>query len=357
MRQEIEKMPDGVYTGQAVIEGYGPDHTDLLLTSEITIRGDEMDIRLDSPPQVHGYVNSYAGNTVSGVYQAVLTAIDPRVPHNGGLYRPVNIDVGPPGTVLNAVEPAACSACTGTPMDDISELVQSAISHIVPARAAAGWAHWCGNALSGIDPRYQESYAFVSTMTGIGGAGAMWETDGWNCCSPQCAGGGMRTGDVEIVEYQVPIQIHRFEFAPDSPIPGKWRGGAGMVMEYEPLEHNTTIAHVGEGTSVPPPSRLGAGGNHPRVFAKWHISDGEERAIPLHSFERIQAGERVRTYSPGGGGVGNPRERDPQAVLTDVRNGLVSISSARDEYGVVIDENTVELDEEQTRALRESARG
>ena len=358
MRQEISAMPDGEYEGQAVIEGYGPNHSDLPLESVVEIRGDEMHIRLDSPPQVRGYVNSYEGNTISAVYQGVLTALPANVPHNGGLYRPVHIDAGQPGSVLNAVEPAACSAMTGTPFDDISELIQSAASKIVPERASAGWAHWCGNAISGSDPRYDEGYAFVATMTGIGGAGAMWETDGWSCCSPQCAGGGMRTGDVELIEYQVPIHIHEFEYAPDSANPGRWRGGIGMMMEYEPLDHDPNIAHIGEGTSVPPPSRLGGGNpDMPRAFKKVLHSNGQTEEIPLHSVRTISAGDRVRTHSPGGGGVGPARERDPQAVLRDVRNQLVSVESARDEYGVVVDPKTLAIDEEATLNLREVQRG
>jgi N-methylhydantoinase B len=353
MRAEIARMPEGVYEGQAVIEGYGPNHTNLALKSVVTVRGDELHIRLDSPPQVRGYVNSYAGNTISAVYQGVLTAIDPSVPHNGGLYRPLRLDLGPPGTVLNAVEPAACSAMTGTPFDDISELVQSAMSQIAPERAVAGWAHWCGNALSGRDPRYDEPYAFVSTMAGIGGAGAMWQTDGWSCCSPQCAGGGMRTGDVELVEYQLPIHIHQFEFAPDSAHPGQWRGGFGMQMEYEPLGHAATVAHIGEGTSVPPPSRLGGGGKQARVFRKLLLGADGAKEIPLHSFRTVQAGERVRSYSPGGGGIGDPYQRQVAAVLADVRNELVSVASACEEYGVVIDPASLQLDQAATHTLRE----
>ena len=355
MRQEISAMPDGEYEGQAVIEGYGPNHSDLPLESVVEIRGDEMHIRLDSPPQVRGYVNSYEGNTISAVYQGVLTSLPSDVPHNGGLYRPVFIDAGSPGSVLNAVEPAACSAMTSTPFDNITEVIESAVSKIAPERASAGWAHWCGMTLSGTDPRYDEGYTFVSTMAGIGGAGSMWQSDGWSCCSPQAAGGGMRTGDVELIEYQVPIHIHEFEHSPDSASPGRLRGGVGMRMEFEPLDHDMNVRHIGEGTSVTPPGRLGGGGeSKERVFTKWHSKDGIEEVIPLGTVRDIGAGDRVRTRSPGGGGVGPARERDSQAVLRDVRNGLVSIYNACDEYGVVIDSDALAINEVATRKMREA---
>jgi N-methylhydantoinase B len=225
---------------------------------------------------------------------------------------------------------------TAQVFDAIMESVEAALADAVPSRAVGGWAHFCGLGFAGTDSRSGDRFSYVSTMAAIGGAGAMWNTDGWSCCSPQCAGGGSRAGNVEEIEFRVPLRIGRFELLPDSEGAGRFRGGFGVAFEVEVDEDACTVGHIGDGFLMPPPGR---GAAQPeldtrRVFRR-HIRrpDGTEDDLAPHSVIRLQRGEVLASESPGGGGLGDPRERDRDALQRDVDNGLISPERARLLYG------------------------
>jgi N-methylhydantoinase B len=112
MRGLIATLPDGVYEDSAVVEDAGHGYGDLEIKARIEIRGDQCKIRIDSPPQIPYFINSYAGNSVSGVYLGLMMFAQVDPPYNEGLYRCVELDLGPKGTLCNAVEPAPCVNCT-----------------------------------------------------------------------------------------------------------------------------------------------------------------------------------------------------------------------------------------------------
>jgi N-methylhydantoinase B len=359
MRSEISKIPDGEYYGRAVVEDDGRGSGVLEIRSTVRVTGDTMAIRLDSPPAVRSYINSYAPNTMSAVYLAVLTFVDPTMPHNEGLYRPLKVDLGEPGTLVNAVEPAACGLSTTTPLENIVEAVRDALARAVPTMAGGGWAHACVNSLFGIDPRHGEPYAYYSHATGWGGGGAYWGCDGEPCIGSVGAGAAAMTGDIEIIEHATPIHVHRYELAPDSACPGTWRGGLGSVFEFSIVDHEALMTQFGDGMTFPPPSVLGAESrfNAERVYRKWILRGPDQTPEPvdLHCVRTIEAGERVLIHVPGGGGVGPVLERDPRAVGEDVRNGFVTVERAASEYDVIVDPVTGAVDEHATAALRAEA--
>jgi N-methylhydantoinase B len=295
-------------------------------------------VSLSGPAQVGRYVNSYFGNSLSGVYAGILTVMPRDMPHNGGVYRCVDVDLGPEGTIVNAVEPAPCSMATAQVFDAIMESVEAALAKDVPRRAVAGWAHFCGLGFSGVDSRSGDRFSYVSTMAAIGGAGAMWDTDGWSCCSPQCAGGGSRAGNVEEIELRVPLRIGRFELLPDSEGPGQWRGGFGVAFEVEVVEDDCTVGHIGDGFIAPPPGRVGAEGwdDAQRVFHREiRFLDGRAQELAPHSVFQLHRGEVLASASPGGGGIGDPGKRCREAVSADIENGLISPERAELIYGWV----------------------
>jgi N-methylhydantoinase B len=356
MRNEISQIPDGEYHGRSVVEDDGRGSGLLEIQSTVLVTGDEMTIQLDSPPSVRSYINSYAPNTMSAVYLAVLTFVNPNMPHNEGLYRPLRVDLGEPGTLVNAVEPAACGLSTTTPLENIVDAVRDALSAALPEMAGGGWAHACVNSLFGVDPRHAEPYAYYSHATGWGGGGAFWGRDGEPCIGSIGAGAAAMTGDIEIIEYATPIHIDRYELAPDSACPGRWRGGLGSVFEFAIVDHEALMTQFGDGMAYPPPSVLGANSpfNTERVYQKWILrgSDRVPEPVDLHCVRTIQPDERVLINVPGGGGVGPAFERDTQAVANDVRNGFVTAERARAEYGVVVDPMTFVIDHVSTAALR-----
>ena len=142
-RAEIQAMPDGLYKGSATLEGDQRGSGEITFECTIQIRGDEMFIGLSSPPQVRSALNSYRANTLSAAYWGFLSTLSPGVPVNEGLYRPLHVDIGAEGTVLNAAAPAACYASTGVTYDATFNAVADALSKANPERACGvGRSSW-----------------------------------------------------------------------------------------------------------------------------------------------------------------------------------------------------------------------
>lgn len=355
MRAEIALIPDGEYHGHAVVEGDGHGD-DLEIKCTVSIKGDQLHAAFTSPPMVRRYVNSYAANSMSAAYLGVLTFVEPTLPHNEGLYRPVYVDLGERGTLINAAEPAACGLSTNTPLEHVADAVREALSQAWPERAGAAWAHACVNSVSGIDPRFGEPYAYYMHASGWGGGGAFWGSDGEPCLGSIGAAGAAMIGDIEMIEQAAPLHIHRYELIPNSGGPGRWRGGLGCVFDFEVVDHNATMSQFGDGMKYPAAGVLGAGSSFDgeRVFRKVIVDPAEQvrEVIPLHWVGPVNAGERVVIHCAGGGGVGLPAERDLDAVVIDVRNGHVTADRAASEYGVKVDPETLELVEVQRRPTR-----
>lgn len=354
MRALIGSLPDGVYEDSALVEDAGHGYGDLEIKARIEIRGDTCKIAINSPPQIPYFINSYAGNTVSGVYLGLMMFAQVDPPYNEGLYRCVELDLGPKGTLCNAVEPAPCVNCTTTPMETLADAVRKALEKAAPDRAVASWGHANGVNIAGQDTRNNEEYVSMILASIISGAGATAYMDGWHACGPQCCFGALTSGDIEVLEYSYPIIIHRYSLMTDSGGAGKFRGGSGTVWEVEPLDHEMTVITFGEGRRFP---ALGAAGAHSELNdAKVgrlvvHTADGE-KVYRDNVVVTIKPGERAANHNPGGGGYGNPFERPVERVADDVRNGMVSVAGARADYGVVMDPATRGVDQEATTRLR-----
>jgi N-methylhydantoinase B len=351
MRAAIAAMPDGAYSGFARVEDNGRSGA-LEIQCRIEVSGDELSVEISSPPQVPSYINSYWANTLSAVYYGILMHARPPQPYNEGLYRPIHAELGPPGTLTNATHPAPCSAATTTVGDNITDAVASAMSKVVPDRANAGWCHCGGTNQVGTDPRTGAFYNFNMIIGTSGGAGATAGLDGWPCLNARNVAGACLTGDIELLETDYPIQIHRYELRTDSAGAGRWRGGLGSIFEVSPVDHDADLVPWGEGRDFPATGLLGAPTDPAKTTKKYIVEDGEQREVPWHVLTPIRAEQHYIACPAGGGGIGDPFERDVDAVVTDVRNGVVSIEAARAEYGVVVDERTWTADLDRTRRLR-----
>jgi N-methylhydantoinase B len=341
MRKFITDIPDGVYHGSSILEDAGHGFGDIEITAEVTVRQDTMHVTLSSPPQIPYFINSYAANSLSGVYLGVMMFAQLPPPYNEGLYRPITVDVGPSGTITNAKEPAPHVNCTTTPSETITDAVRMALEQAMPERAVASWGHSNGLNIAGHDFRTGEEYVSMILATIISGGGATHQADGWPAVGPQCCFGALTSGDVEILEYQYPIIIHRYGLMTDSGGAGKFRGGSGTHWEVEPLRDPMTVVMFGEGRRYPAPGALGAKSTktEPKVGrALYYKKDGSVEEIKKNVIATIAPGERFANENPGGGGVGDPRERNIEMVLADVKNGLMSVEAAWEEYGVRVGE-------------------
>ncbi|RWU17110.1 hydantoinase [Pseudomonas alkylphenolica] len=357
MRALLRDVPDGVYTGTAVLEDSGHGLGELSITAQVEIRGDEAHVLIESPPQVPYFINSYAGNSVSGVYLGLMMFAQVPPPYNEGLYRCVSVDLGPPGTLCNAREPAPHVNSTTTPMETLADAVRSALEQAAPERVTASWGHASGINIAGHDPRNNnDEYVTMVLASIISGAGANKAMDGWPACGPLCCFGALMSGDIELLEYSYPILIHRYSLMTDSGGAGEYRGGSGTRIEIEPLNHPMTVVGFGEGRQLPTSGAAGATNVllEPKLGRLIHRKrDGEEQHFIHNAHITAQPGERVININPGGGGYGNPLQRPVAQVLSDVRNGLVSVEGARLEYGVVIDDSG-QVNDSATHACRTS---
>lgn len=356
MRTLISSIPDGQYHGEAVLEDSGHGLGDLTISADIEITDSNVHIKITSPPQVPYFINSYAGNSMSGVLLGLMMFAQVDPPYNEGLYRCVTVDLGEHGTLCNAKEPAPHVNCTTTPMETLTDAVRMAFEAAAPDRVIASWGHASGINISGIDPTTGEQYVTMILASIISGAGATQQMDGWHACGPLCCFGALSSGDIELLEYQYPILIHKYGLAEDSGGAGKHRGGCGTVWEVEPLGHDMTVVAFGEGREYPTMGAAGAEQISPELkLGRLEIihEDGVTDLYKQNTVTQISPGERARNTNPGGGGYGNSFERDIAAVLKDVRERIISIEAAKLEYGVVVDPKTLQVDEKQTAALRE----
>ncbi|MBK5933414.1 N-methylhydantoinase B [Rhodovulum imhoffii] len=353
----IVQVPDGTYTGTAILEDAGHGFGDFEITATVTINGERCHIAISSPPQVPYFINSYEGNSYSGVYLGLMMFAQLPPPYNEGLYRNVTVDMGPKGTLCNAKPPAPHMNCTTTPMETLTDAVRLAFEQAAPAKVSASWGHANGCNIAGWDNRHDEEFVTMVLASIISGAGATATQDGWHACGPQCCFGALTSGDIEMLEHSYPIVIHEYGLITDSGGAGRFRGGSGTRWEVEPLSGEMTLVTFGEGRRIP---AMGAAGAQSALTAKkvgrLELSrNGATQILTDNVIETLHPGERAANISPGGGGHGNPFERDVVRVLEDVRNGIVSVEGAQHDYGVIItDAENLTVDHEATARARQA---
>jgi len=200
--------------------------------------------------------------------------------------------------------------------------------------AAAGYGRFCGPSFFGADPRTDDFYVGFA-FCALGSGGAMAGLDGSPFMAPISNYGGVRTPNIESNEVQYPHLTLYHEFEPDTAGAGRFRGGPGIryaICFYDP---EPGMVMFGDGMKIPP---YGLAGGHPGSLNRAELCTGG-KTVKLASKEsprRLKPGDTVTLVSSGGGGWGNPLERDPQKVIEDVLDGLISSETAHRVYGVAV---------------------
>jgi N-methylhydantoinase B len=287
---------------------------------------------------------------------ALLTSIGKKMRyHCGGSYRPVTI-LTEPGTVTHAVHPATHGNCTLSIAREIIEAVWAALAQAAPMQTPAGWGSANMFVVSGVDPRRGEGYGTPDFLADSCGAGAIWGTDGWSANGPVICSGTLYKPEIEVCESLYPLRWEKWEFLPNSGAPGRWRGGLGVENRWMVDSQNEPV-HVAYGGDTMQYSVAPAilGGKTPAHNSKKIVrTDGTEETfedIRNKMIYTLHHGDRVIDRTGGGAGVGSPLEREASSVADDVRNGLVSRESARDDYGVVLTRHN-RISREETEKLR-----
>ncbi|MDY7104556.1 MAG: hydantoinase B/oxoprolinase family protein [Actinomycetota bacterium] len=365
-RQAISELTDGRYEADESTDNDCFDEVATTVRVAVTIDGDAMTVDFSgTDPQMRGFKNSSVANTYSAVYLAVAAFLEPDLPRNEGAFRAVRI-VAPEGTVVNARPPAPMTMNTVYVAHEIVHAVWKALAQAAPERALAGW----GKNIHGITAghptgrrggRSDEPWVLYHWASSAGG-GAIAGRDGFDQIGHLIALGGLTLPNLESAEQEYPMRFRRQELRRDAGGPGQWRGGTGIHYEVD-VAADATWSFRGEGLG--PPSGYGvrgggAGANGTMSLTPLAEVDhdaplGEDgpASVPAPRFGLAHhPPTRVVATSPGGGGWGDPLERDPAAVARDVADGVVSTEAAARDYGVVLAADGTGVDEPATTAHR-----
>lgn len=356
MRAAIEKIPDGTYAHEGIIEGAG-QRPDITIRLSVQVEGSDIHVDFNGTSnQVDWGVNVVYNFTYAYVFMAIKSAFDPDIPINEGAIRPIRM-TAPEGSIINCRFPAAVAARMQVG-HFMTEMVFNALAAATPDQiiAGSGGTPAQTNILYG---KRADGKPWHTMIIRGGGMGASSRADGHHCAIFPANGANT---PVEILESDTPLIIEERGLIMDSGGPGKHRGGIGRQMiirapkgdgtdgkEISP--QRTTIA-VQAGRFIYPPQGIfnGCDGSKARF-----LKNGEDADPSTLTF--CDPGDRISFVSAGGGGYGDPFERDPKAVEQDVQYGYVSVDRAKHDYGVVIEQDTLTLDPAATLKLRKNREG
>ncbi len=323
VRQFISGWPDGVYHGESFVDDDGFDSKLVPIRAKVTIAGDSLTIDLsDSSPQVEGFINSAYANTRSLAHAAIMYLAPMDVARNEGSMRPVQI-IAPRGLVVNANPPAPVCMSTNHCAEEVVEAVFKALAPAIPSAVSAGFSRRLRYAITGADPRTGRTFIWHFFLA-RGGGGASEGFDGWSNVGEVNVAGGIRSPSIEVTEERFPFFIERHELRPDSGGVGAWRGGLGAVCDlvYEG-EGPALLNTAGDGVVVPPFGLFGATDGLPHHYTV--VSNGSERVLGSKEVGVVvNPGDHIICLSSGGGGYGEPKDRDRDSAKWDLKNGYVT---------------------------------
>lgn len=349
VRQEIATWPDGTATFTDYLGSDGIDIVDVPITATVTIHGDEVTVDLtESSPMVRGSLNSTRSFVQACVYQAVRAALTVEVPNTAGAFRPIHVRTKP-GTIVEVVMPGA-SSMRGVTGFRVLDAVNGAFAQLLPHRAAA--AGEGGNTLAIFGADRPDGGRFVFYELIVGTWGATPEADGNDgLTNPASLAANV---PVEVAEQEYPIVVERYGLVPDSGGAGLHRGGLAVERVWRCLTPGTSLI-VRSDRAKHAPYGLEGGGKGATSSNRLIHPDGSEEILPPMFSIEIGADDVYVHRTAGGGGWGDPFQRDPAAVAADVANEKVSAQAARELYGVELDPSGA-VDNDKTTALRAERR-
>jgi len=340
MRSAIAQLPKGSYSYETYLDHVGGrDARPLPLRLRLEVGNDGIHADFSGcPPQVQGPTNLGPAHAWTATYTMVKAFLDPKSPINAGALRPIRV-TAPLGTVINARPPAACGAI-GEVRRSLEGLVMGALGMADPDRGV-GDLKGASNitTIGGFDARRRRSFAFVEFPAG--GTGAWLAGDGNNTVRNFAEGDLSSIQPVEAIENAYPLHVERSILRQDSGGGGRRRGGLGLQREVRLLEEEGFLSVLSDHNIIPPYGVREGMSGAPNRFTI--IRDGKEiepSILPgkVTGF-RMQSGDVLVMRTAGGGGLGDPLEREAEQVLRDVDYGYVSREMASRVYGVVVRED------------------
>ncbi|WP_049927976.1 hydantoinase B/oxoprolinase family protein [Halopiger goleimassiliensis] len=310
MEAAIAELPDGSYEAEDVLEGDGVTDDDVEIRATVTIDGSEITVDFaGTSPQVAGNVNAPRAVATSAVYFVVRCLTDPEIPPNEGCYEPVNVEI-PDGSLLNPDPPAAVVGGNVETSQRVTDVVFLALGQAAPERVAAQGQGTMNNLTVGAR---DDSFTYYETIGG--GFGGRPTADGMD--GVQVGMTNTLNTPVESIETEYPLRVERYALRPDTGGDGEHRGGLGLERRLR-LEVPATVSVLTDRRRHRP---QGIDGGEPGATGE-NLIDGEP--IGSKTTVDVPAGTTVTVRTPGGGGHGDPAERDPAARERDRRDGKVN---------------------------------
>jgi N-methylhydantoinase B len=350
MRRQIAQIADGTYSSAIHMDHDGvvkDQHPRIEV--HVTVAGERIRVGFEgTSPATRGPVNLTAIGTKAAVRVAIKALTAPLDRTNEGHFLAVDFDL-PPGLMVSAERPAP-SDSYGYAATCVEEMVFRSLAAVIPERCPAGGYQLTGGFFFRVDPRDGPPFICIDPLDG--GNGGQPQGDGPTLM--MFPNGDVPNTPIEVLESRYPaVRIERFTLRTDGVGVGRHRGGMGVVREYRILESGVMMQTVTENTHDPLGKGIGGGGTGglPEIVVRPGEPDEVRLTERVTYFGPLEAGDRVRVLSPGGGGWGDPRARDPEQVARDVRDGLVTVAEAREVHGVVLAADG-SVDEPATAALR-----
>lgn len=345
VRAAIEELPDGSFSASDMMDGDGIVDEPVRLTLTVTIEGDKMTVDFTGTAEENrGPLNCTPAMAFAGVMSVAMAFIGEDLPKNDGFYRAFEV-ITPEGTMVNPTQDRPVAAGWEVAMR-AADLMTKAMCEPVPDKTiGATKGIVCNTAFGGRDPRDGEDYVYYETVAG--GYGGRSEKDGMDAVQSHFQ--NTANSPIEQLETELPVYVRKYALIQDSEGAGRQRGGLGVRRDLEFYDHEASFSLLTERTQSQP---WGVFEGHPARPARFYRNPetDEEESLPSKSTTQLEPNDIVSVQTPGGGGYGDPLERDPNAVLNDIKNEKISEEKARTEYGVIVTEG--DIDYEATRERR-----
>ena len=319
LRNRIAELPNGTYHAVGFVDDDGITDDPIRLEVHFTIDGDSIHADFSgTSPQVQGPVNANLEMTMATVLYCVMATIGQGIAKTDGFRDVIHVDA-PLRTVLNAQSPAPVVSRVTT-CHRLVDVILEALAQVIPDRVTAGYygvSNICN--IGGYDPATGKSWVHFEIE--VGGWGARPDSDGLDGFSAHIH--NVANTPIEVVETTVPVRVERYEFIADSGGKGKYRGGLGLRRDFRVMQPDATLNLLGDHAKFPPRGMRGGGDGATGRYVL-NPETPEERVMPnkLSNYP-LQNGDVISMQTPGGGGYGEPAERDPQNEERDRREGKV----------------------------------
>jgi N-methylhydantoinase B len=369
VKKVISTWPAGTYCAERGIDRDGTTDRTIWIRLKLTIDPAEGVVTFDftESDDMVDFINLTIGRAWAAITCAVAWTLPSGLPRNQGLIDCIRI-LTRKGSILDPVYPATSGGQVVTAAV-ITECALIAFGQAVPMETSALWTRHLNPKFSGkrrdrIDLRTGSvKYFDVAGFMSDGGNGAIYGYDGTDSFTPYNAAGAVLKAPVEVEEWEAPLRWLKYEFLQDATGHGRWRGGLGTEVEilhtYDPAlwqPHDTMVM-----TGAFDGEKFGAlglmGGKEGKPHEMGILRKGKPVELKTMSSAYLEPGDIVWTKSGGGGGVGDPLEREPEKVRWDLMNEYISPETALEVYGVVIDPRTFVVNEKATQALRGERKG